>query len=461
MHFRSLCSFLLALIVSAAPVSAQETFAPLITENTALFVHVDFRKVEINAFKESWTKYTDELTKSLRFDAASQRATLSALAKDLEKLDETIRPTFETITQKLGIQEFALILDTDLAAENTPIVAFPWKGKTDDDLETLLSLFQDDNWLDIGIAREDVLLTADFFLLVQKESRDVLREWLENAKPSSNGKIMQAMKTLGDDEIRIALSLTETSRKILLEEFVENSDLPEPVMNILTYAARKVEWAAMSLPNPLMAGDKPPIKMTVKTSSAADARQLRALLESGIDMAIVAWQTSMAMMRTYDDNMLEIPQTVYVLAKGYLRTMLPVIEGDTLIFQQPEIGPLYDLQMQIIIPLYASLGIEMLRQRLAYRGTQCERNLRQIGIALFNYLDAYHAFPPLYTVDAEGKPLHSWRTLILPFIEQNALYQQIRLDEPWDSEHNKQFHNVVIPQYVCPRNTVEGNKNCH
>ena len=46
-------------------------------------------------------------------------------------------------------------------------------------------------------------------------------------------------------------------------------------------------------------------------------------------------------------------------------------------------------------------------------------------------------------------------------MEQHGLYDQIRLDEPWDSAHNKQFHNFVIPQYVCPKNTVGGDKNCH
>ena len=466
MRLSSLYTFLLVLTVSAAPVSAQETFAPLITENTALFVHVDFRKVEINAFKESWTKYTGELIKALRFDAASQRATLSALAKDLEKLDEFIRPTFETITQKIGIREFAIIVDTDMFdGVVSVIIATSWKGKTDTDLQTLLSLLPEE----MATELKDCLVVAEDFLLFVPDTEGVepLREWLENVKPNSDGRIMQAMKMLGDDAnnmdiVKIALSMTEAFRKNLLEEFVEFSDLPEPVVNILTYAARKVEWAAMSLPNPLMADKTPPIKMTVKTSSPTDARQLRTMLESGIDMAIMAWQTSMmALQQDFGNDMPEIPQTVYALAKGYLRTMLPVIEGDTLVFHQPEIAPLNEAYMQVMIPVYLYFGIEMMRQQLAYRKTKCEQNLFQIGLGIHNYHDVHNAIPPLYTVDVEGKPLHSWRTLILPFMEQTRLYDQIRFDEPWDSEYNKQFHNVVIPQYVCPKNSVEGDKNCH
>jgi prepilin-type processing-associated H-X9-DG protein len=88
--------------------------------------------------------------------------------------------------------------------------------------------------------------------------------------------------------------------------------------------------------------------------------------------------------------------------------------------------------------------------REAARRTQCSNNLKQIGLAMHNYHDVYKSFPPAYLVDEEGNPTHSWRTLILPFIEQNALYSQIRLDEPWDSPHNRQFASFVIPAFNCP-----------
>jgi len=50
----------------------------------------------------------------------------------------------------------------------------------------------------------------------------------------------------------------------------------------------------------------------------------------------------------------------------------------------------------------------------------------------------------------EGQPLHSWRTLILPFLEQEALYKQIHLDEPWDSPHNRPIANTRIATFCCP-----------
>ena len=70
--------------------------------------------------------------------------------------------------------------------------------------------------------------------------------------------------------------------------------------------------------------------------------------------------------------------------------------------------------------------------REAARRMSCSNNIKQIGLAMQNYHTAYGTLPPAYTVDAQGRPLHSWRTLILPFIEQQALYGEIDLSKPWN-----------------------------
>jgi len=88
--------------------------------------------------------------------------------------------------------------------------------------------------------------------------------------------------------------------------------------------------------------------------------------------------------------------------------------------------------------------------REAGRRMQCQNNMRNIVLAFHNYYDDHGHLPPAYTVDEDGKPLHSWRVLILPYVEQSTLYEQIRLDEPWDSEHNRQFHEQVPIDFRCP-----------
>ena len=53
-------------------------------------------------------------------------------------------------------------------------------------------------------------------------------------------------------------------------------------------------------------------------------------------------------------------------------------------------------------------------------------------------------------VDADGKLLHSWRTLILPYLDQKPLYDSIDLSKPWDDPANATAYNTVVPVYRCP-----------
>ena len=105
------------------------------------------------------------------------------------------------------------------------------------------------------------------------------------------------------------------------------------------------------------------------------------------------------------------------------------------------------LGLAIVFVLVALLFPARRGSREAARRTQCRNNLKQIALALHNYESHYHALPPAYTIDAEGKPLHSWRTLILPWIEQVNLYNSIDLSKPWDDPANAEALNTV-PQ-VC------------
>jgi hypothetical protein len=77
-------------------------------------------------------------------------------------------------------------------------------------------------------------------------------------------------------------------------------------------------------------------------------------------------------------------------------------------------------------------------------------NLKQIALAMHNYADTYNTFPPAAVCDKSGKPLLSWRVLILPFLDQEALYKEFKLDEPWDSEHNKKLLAKMPDVYRWP-----------
>lgn len=102
------------------------------------------------------------------------------------------------------------------------------------------------------------------------------------------------------------------------------------------------------------------------------------------------------------------------------------------------------LLIALILPLSRSGG------RAAVRRAQCNNNLKQIALAISNYRQEHKALPPAYTVDAQGRPLHSWRTLILPYLEMGPLYRKIDLSKPWDDPANAEARETSLVVFQCP-----------
>ena len=105
-------------------------------------------------------------------------------------------------------------------------------------------------------------------------------------------------------------------------------------------------------------------------------------------------------------------------------------EGSTVIVQSQGSGATLLAAAGIALPALAK------SREAASRATSMN-NLKQFGLAMFNYESTYQSFPPHAIYSKDGKPLLSWRVSILPFLDQDALYKQFRLDEPWDSPNNK------------------------
>lgn len=82
----------------------------------------------------------------------------------------------------------------------------------------------------------------------------------------------------------------------------------------------------------------------------------------------------------------------------------------------------------------------------------CKANLKQIAIALLNYHSVHNAYPPAYVADSKGRPMHSWRVLLLPYLNQNSLYERYDFTEPWNGPNNsglaEQFPQLSV--YSCP-----------
>ena len=175
-------------------------------------------------------------------------------------------------------------------------------------------------------------------------------------------------------------------------------------------------------------------------------------------------------------------QTVYTLVNTFSPMITAPLAQQGINFNLPPLPPMGDIEQHLqptvttigrtsngwkteshgvipsgieIGPAAVAVGAALLlpavqQAREAARRSQAKNNLKQIGLAMHNYHDTHRVFPPAANVDKKDKKLLSWRVHVLPFVEQAALYQKFHLDEPWDSEHNKQFIKQVPPVFVSP-----------
>jgi prepilin-type processing-associated H-X9-DG protein len=109
----------------------------------------------------------------------------------------------------------------------------------------------------------------------------------------------------------------------------------------------------------------------------------------------------------------------------------------------------------MIVPLLVGLLLPAMQKiRDAAVKQQTVNNLRMIGLAMHQYHQTQGSFPPAAVHDDAGKPLYSWRVLLLPYLEQESLYKQFKLDEPWDSPNNLRLLAQMPRVYRHPRDAA-------
>jgi hypothetical protein len=85
----------------------------------------------------------------------------------------------------------------------------------------------------------------------------------------------------------------------------------------------------------------------------------------------------------------------------------------------------------------------------------CTHRLKCLGLAIQDYHTRHGTLPPAFVADADGKPMHSWRVLILPFLEERELYESYDFSEPWDSPNNRLLIERMPPVFSSPFSSAE------
>jgi hypothetical protein len=192
---------------------------------------------------------------------------------------------------------------------------------------------------------------------------------------------------------------------------------------------------------------KQPGAFIVQATDADAAQELEKLLVKGIGLAR---QQILANLPPADDDAVAEATRKYIerMTKRLLGDFKPARKDARLSFEMAE-----GAQMSAgTAGFFTALLLPAVQAaREAARRTQAANNLKQVMLALWNYENTHKTFPARAIVDKNGKPLLSWRVAILPYIEQRALYERFKLDQPWDSPHNRELLKMMPQVYQCPK----------
>src|SRR2546430_1543807 len=114
------------------------------------------------------------------------------------------------------------------------------------------------------------------------------------------------------------------------------------------------------------------------------------------------------------------------------------------------------IELLVVIAIIAILigllvpAVQKVREAAAR--TQCQNNMKQLGLALHAHHDVFKSFPPAETTTPRT---HSWAPFILPYIEQTAVFRQYRFDLNWDDATTNDHvpggpNSFQPPVFLCP-----------
>jgi hypothetical protein len=100
-------------------------------------------------------------------------------------------------------------------------------------------------------------------------------------------------------------------------------------------------------------------------------------------------------------------------------------------------------------------SVILLSQRAEARRSISQEKLRQVGFALLNYHNDFHCFPPAFMEDSQGQPSHSWRVLILPYLDGQDAFALYDFRTAW----NGSGKGMVATQMPAPFKRFEDQPN--
>lgn len=389
--------FLLANASLVGADSPQATAEALATKDLLAVAYVDLHSVDAEACLK-WA----EQQEIVPADVAAEMSHMTGMAQE-----------FIRQATKAGADHvIALIEQQDLMAQGPPLLVFSIAdgedaNKTIKSLRRILGLLQIPNF-ELEVWNNCILGGSAKQIARAKANPSVDRPNLAKAWNKFGGHGAGAMIIANKDTRRVVKELLPT--------------LDSPFENVTgKMIAEHLTSVGFSIDLPKNVG----AKLIVQTT---DSRSANIVLDAVVNLKkmLVA-------------NEGEFSAMVPPIGVAAISTVEPAVAGNDVVL---DLDPLLGDQVKLMALL------EPIRS--SSRKTQRQNNMRQIVLAMLNYESANKAWPAYANFDSNGKPLLSWRVHILPFLEQNELYKQFKLDEAWNSPHNIKLVEVMPEIYADP-----------
>jgi prepilin-type processing-associated H-X9-DG protein len=207
-----------------------------------------------------------------------------------------------------------------------------------------------------------------------------------------------------------------------------------------------------------------PTLLTLHTNDAASADRLEELYDLGQQLQRKNAVANAAKLQQSDDP-IERAFGKYIerMANSTTETYKYERRGDNLILFQmasADGSPQSQLIMVAVAGFLVALILPAIQAaREAARRNQSMSNMKQIILSMLVYTDSHKVLPPHASYSPDGKPLLSWRVHMLPYMEESNLYSKFKLDEPWDSPHNRALIPLMPNVFNNPNVNVPGKTN--
>ena len=404
-----LSTYLILFSLTAAeatePVKNHSAIHPYLTDDVVALAYVDVTAIDLPAMldlgaKSGW--FYPEDMENLQEQARQMQSILDNLTGlGLERIYATFRMSDVQYTAPVFVLPIAKDADPEKlrkALRDLPGMPFQWTRSR-----------------------------HEFVLLGGLDEKQVAGVQLASRTSGPRQNVLQALNTLGNGDAGLVIVGDADSRRVVREMMPA---LPQPFQVIDgRFVADELAWGGISA--------KLPPKLHAALEIQADSKKSAELVQDHLTKAIGMAQAIIAAGAKRE------PELGFERVAEALGKLQPRVEENRVSFtlgDNPE--EFTSLVEHIAQPVMAA-------RKAAYRNSRMN-NIRQIMLAALNYESANKAYPAQAIVDEEGKPLLSWRVAILPYLEQQALYDRFRLDEPWDSEHNLKLAEIIPAPYLDP-----------